>query len=243
MEREGRAPDTPERSNRSSKKGYNVDLVDRAGRRLSLTREERLAFLAALDKQPGSVRTFGLVLAYTGCRLSEALSLTGTHVDFEARCLIFETLKKRQRGVFRQVPLPDTLIEAIDRVHGIRDNTRQGKALEDRLWPWSRTTGFRRVKEVLEAAGVSAGPHRSPKGLRHAYGVSAILAGVPLNLLAIWMGHASMHATALYTRSLGGEQQAIAERMWSTYEEPSAQATHDPFAMDKPVSGATSRLY
>lgn len=129
--------------------------------------------------------------------------------------MVIETLKKRRRGVFRQVPLPDTVLEAIDLVHGVRDNQRTGRPLDERLWPWSGTTGFRRVKASLDVAGVQAGPHRCPKGLRHADGVSAILAGVPLNMLSMWMGHASMNVTAIYTRALGEEQTAIAERMWS----------------------------
>jgi integrase/recombinase XerD len=34
------------------------------------------------------------------------------------------------------------------------------------------------------AADLPAGPHRSPKGLRHGFGVHAIASGVPLNMLS-----------------------------------------------------------
>jgi integrase/recombinase XerD len=40
----------------------------------------------------------------------------------------------------------------------------------------------------MEAAGLPEGPHRSPKGLRHGFGVHAISSGVPLNMLGKWMG-------------------------------------------------------
>lgn len=35
----------------------------------------------------------------------------------------------------------------------------------------------------MNAAGIKDGPHKCPKGLRHGYGVNAILKQVPLNML------------------------------------------------------------
>ena len=82
------------------------------------------------------------------------------------------------------------------------------------MWSWSRTTAWRRMKEVLDAAGIAEGPHKSPKGLRHGYGVQAAVSGVPPNMLRKWMGHASLAVTALYADALGEEQHRIAARMW-----------------------------
>ena len=82
------------------------------------------------------------------------------------------------------------------------------------LWPWSRTTAWRRVKEVLDAAAIADGPHKSPKGLRHGYGVQAVSTGVPPNMLKKWMCHASLAVTAIYSDALGEEQHQIAARMW-----------------------------
>jgi hypothetical protein len=42
------------------------------------------------------------VLHTTGCRVSEALALTPDRVDLAGRAVVFETLKKRRQGVFRQ---------------------------------------------------------------------------------------------------------------------------------------------
>jgi integrase len=64
------------------------------------------------------------------------------------------------------------------------------------------------------AAGIPDGPHSSPKGLRHGYGVHAIGSGVPLNMLSKWMGHATLEVTAIYADPLGAEEQGIAARMW-----------------------------
>jgi integrase/recombinase XerD len=91
-------------------------LYDTQGQRLYLTAEERAAFLTAAAQAPRQVRTFCHVLHYTGCRISEALALTPRRVDLASQVLVFETLKKRRRGVFRAVPVPDSLLERLDLV-------------------------------------------------------------------------------------------------------------------------------
>ena len=62
-----------------------------------------------------------MTLAYAGCRLSEALALTVDRVDLAAGQLVLESLKKRRSGVYRAVPVPPALLEALDLVHGIRE--------------------------------------------------------------------------------------------------------------------------
>ena len=86
---------------------------------------------------------------------------------------------------------------------------------DQRLWTWSRTTAWRHVTEVMAAADIGAGPHRSPKGLRQGFGVNAVSKGVPLNMVHKWMGHAPLAMTAIYANALGAEEQGIAARMWS----------------------------
>ena len=195
-------------------------LVDPQGRRLYLTAEERAAFIEAANNAEREVRTFCLVLVYTGCRISEALALTPKSFDFSGRSIVLETLKKRRTGVYRAVPMPQNTLDTIGMVHGIQEGgKRKHKAkAEIPLWPWSRTTAFRRVKEVMDAAAIADGPHKCPKGLRHGYGVHAIGAGVPLNMLSKWMGHASLEVTTIYANALGEEQYNIAARMWRDKE-------------------------
>ncbi len=77
-------------------------------------------------------------------------------------------------------------------------------------------TAYRRVMEIMAAAGIADGPHKCPKGLRHGFGVHAISSNVPLNLLSKWMGHARLETTAIYTNALGQEQRKIAPRaVWT----------------------------
>ncbi len=185
------------------------------GARLYLTVKERQRFLRVADEADRDTRTLCLTLTHTGCRLSEALELTADRVDLENKVLVFESLKKRRRGVWRAVPAPPVLTIALDMVHGIREAQRardRGKSL--RLWPWSRMTAWRRVHDVMAAAGLE-GPKASAKGLRHGFGVAAVTTGVPLNLVQKWLGHAQMSTTAIYADALGQEERDIAGRLWA----------------------------
>ena len=98
-----------------------MQLYDAEGRRLYFTEDERRAFVAAAAKAPREVRTFCGVLHATGCRISEALALTAQQIDLSGRVVVFESLKKRRTGVYRAVPVPPELLDALDLVHGIRE--------------------------------------------------------------------------------------------------------------------------
>src|SRR4051794_40426576 len=94
------------------------------GHRKYLTREERARFLKAAEKADRETRTLCGVLAFTGCRISEALELTADRIDLAGGAIVFESLKKRRRGVFRAVPVPPQLLDALDLVHGIQEAQR-----------------------------------------------------------------------------------------------------------------------
>jgi integrase len=183
-------------------------IFDDLGRRKYLTRTERAAFLRAAQKAPAKVRSLCTILAYTGCRLSEALATTPERVDADAGVIVFETLKRRRTNVFRSIPIPENLAMQL------RSMRRLGPSR--RLWPWSRTTAWRRIKEVLAAAGVT-GPHASPKGLRHAFGVLALQDGVPLTSVSRWLGHARLSTTAIYANAVGEEDRAFARKFWNGF--------------------------
>ncbi len=104
-----------------------MQLFDAEGRRLYVTEEERRAFVAAAAQAPREVRTFCGVLHATGCRISEALALTAQQIDLSGRVVVFESLKKRKRGVYRAVPVPPDLLDTLDMVHGLREAQRRGQ--------------------------------------------------------------------------------------------------------------------
>jgi integrase/recombinase XerD len=192
-----------------------MNLYDQDGQRKYLTPDEREEFLRAAQAAPREVRTFCTTLAYTGCRISEALALTADRVDLKDGVLIFESLKKRKKGIYRAVPVPPAFLDALNLVHDLRaTKKRKDRGRGVFLWNWSRGTAWARVCEVMKAAGIE-GPHATPKGLRHAFGIKAITSGVPLNTLQKWLGHAQLTTTSIYANATGAEEKTIAERMWS----------------------------
>ncbi len=141
------------------------------GARKYLTAAERDAFLAEAARADRAVQTLCMTLAYSGCRLSEALALTVDRVDLGAGALVFESLKKRRDGIYRAVPVPPALLEALVMAHGVRElQARRGRGRGVRLWPWSRMTGWRAVH------GVMAG-RRARRAARLAQGAAARLRG------------------------------------------------------------------
>jgi integrase/recombinase XerD len=112
-----------------------MNLYDIQGRRLYLTADERRAFIAAAATANRPVRTLCTVLHDTGCRISEALALTSESIDLSGRAVMFESLKKRRRSIYRAVPVPPTLLDTLDMVHGIREAQKRGGGQFDRSGP------------------------------------------------------------------------------------------------------------
>lgn len=92
---------------KSTQPQNTVSLHGRDGQRKYLTSQERSRFIEAAEHCPRSnVGTLCLVLAYTGCRLSEALAMTGDAINAEDNTLAIQSLKKRGAFVIREVPVP-----------------------------------------------------------------------------------------------------------------------------------------
>ena len=188
-------------------------LYDARGRRKYLVPKERRAFLDAALSVGGRVGTFCAVLAFTGARLSEVLALTPERLDEANGAINVETLKRRQRGIIRAIPAPLKLFDWLDDVHDFRAAQLCLVRASKRLWPWSRTTGWRRVKEVMRLAREPE--HVSqPKALRHAFGAQATLRMISPLILQRWMGHARIETTQIYTTLIGEEERSLARITW-----------------------------
>ncbi|NOT70725.1 MAG: site-specific integrase [Hyphomicrobium sp.] len=188
-----------------------LSLFTTNGQRKYLTGDERRHFLAAAatSGRP-ELATLCATLAYTGCRISEALALTSASIDFDEGFIAIRCLKKRSKiPVMREVPVPNELLAALRTVH-----IQTGDSAACRLWSLSRSRAWQLVKGVMTDAGIPAGAQTTPKGLRHGFGIHAIRCGVPINLVQRWLGHASMSTTAIYLQAMGREERDIAARMW-----------------------------
>jgi len=96
------------------------ELFTLEGKRKYLTAEEQGRFIAAANAHGrAEVRTFCLTLAYTGCRISEALELTPERIDLSDKSITFRTLKQRNKIKYRSVTCPDTLLDAVELVHSV----------------------------------------------------------------------------------------------------------------------------
>lgn len=186
--------------------GAGWSLYSSDGRRKYLNRSELDRFLKAAALEDRAVHTLCLTLAYTGCRISEALSLTVSDIQLEADTVSIRTLKQRGRLAVREIPIPHRVTRLL--VAG-----REGDAPDALLWAHGRTLAWQHIKRVMDRAGI-AGPHASPHGLRHCFGVSAVQSGVPLSLLQKWLGHANIATTAIYADVTGPEERQLARRMW-----------------------------
>jgi len=184
-------------------------VFDRQGRRKYLNDPERRVFLDALNDEPDEIRkTFGLTLFHTGCRISEALNLTVGNVDFSQRCIVLETLKRRKRGVFRAVPIPDSLLSLLK----LQLTTADPSAP---VWCFSRVTAYRLIKTRMRAAGIE-GAMACPKGLRHGFAVACLARAIPLPTIRKWLGHARLETTAVYLDVINDEERNFARRLWSS---------------------------
>ena len=188
-------------------------LYDGRGRRKYLVPKERWAFVNAALDVGGKIGTFCAVLAFCGARISEVLALTPERIDDGNVAINFETLKRRERGIIRAVPVPRKLLDYLNDVHQFRDAQCDPARSGERLWPWSRTTAWRRVKEVMRLAHQPEYVSQ-PKALRHAFGAEAVLNKVTLPLVKKWMGHAKFETTEIYTTLVGEEERSLARLTW-----------------------------
>ncbi|MBB4632922.1 tyrosine-type recombinase/integrase [Sphingosinicella soli] len=183
------------------------NMYNNNGKRKYLTESETVDFVRFAKQKSKDVYAFCWLMAETGCRISEALSVTKDSIDFQAGTLIIKCLKKRGKSVYREVPLSEKFLSFLKRWQ------KDKSAAQSSLWTWSRMTAYRRVCEVMVEAGLT-GDYATPRGLRHGFGVRAVQSGVPLNLVQRWLGHADMKTTAIYADASGPEERQIAARMW-----------------------------
>ena len=183
-------------------------MFDRQGNRKYLNSPERRAFLKSATIQSNlAEKTFCLTVFHTGCRISEALSVPCARLDVSERTIIFETLKRRQEGLFRSVPIPDSLVRDLQKLVS-------GKEPNAQIWDFSRVTGWRLIKRIMARAKIN-GVRACPKGLRHGFAVECIANAIPLTTLQKWMGHARLETTAIYLQVMGAEERRLARRLWT----------------------------
>ena len=194
------------------------DLIDiHSGERKYLNREERQAFKeAALFMEP-HIRTFCLMIYYTGCRLGEALEITPDRLDFDGRRVLLRTLKQNRQNPdkvdrYRLIELPNEYLASLESAYKARSRkgTRSGKK---RLWGFTDRTGQNYIKKVMNEAGIS-GKKATSRGLRHSMGVMLALEKVPVNVIQDILGHRFPESTQIYMKILGDDRRKLIANIW-----------------------------
>jgi integrase len=191
-----------------------VSLYSPQGERKYLNEVERSRALSAMAALPAEQALFALTLAWTGARVSEVLNLTASSFQIDRYLVSIATLKRR-RAFVREVPIPPRLMSALEAHFELLVAQRDSSAAARRLWPWRRETAWRLIKGTMRQAGI-VGRRACPRGLRHAFGIGTLHAGVPLNLVQRWLGHARISTTAIYASASGPEELDFAARFWRT---------------------------
>jgi len=185
-----------------------MSLYNGNGHRKYLNQKERLRFLEETKKCKTDIKLFCQLLYYTGARISEVHNLTIDHIDFENETVVLETLKKRRKGIYREMHLPSHLLADIQ---NYTNYFKIKKAMQP-LFSFSLRTASRKLKNVMVNAQIT-GIRSCARGLRHGYAVHAVNK-VPLTLVKKWLGHANLETTEIYLNIIGVEERAMAQKVW-----------------------------
>ncbi|WP_339608495.1 site-specific integrase [uncultured Roseivirga sp.] len=186
---------------------HSMSLYTKQGQRKYLNQLERLRFLEAAKEQSTDVLLFCQLLYYTGARIAEIHNLTLQNIDISNGTVIIESLKKRKKGVFREIPIPDFLLENIQRYA----ETLKPQ-IEECLWWFSLRTASRKIKTVMNLANIK-GVRSSSKSLRHGFAVHAVT-NAPLTMVKKWLGHSKLETTEIYLNIVGAEERQIMKNLW-----------------------------
>lgn len=195
----------------------SFSLHDGRGRRKYVTEEEGCRFLQAAAEDGPEAATLAALLASTGCRITEALRLTASQLDPETGTVTFLTLKRREMH-WRSVPVHPALME---RLCMLAEKADPGKP----LWSISRQTAWRQTRAQMHRAGIE-GPQACPKGLRHGFAVSCVMARLDPRITQQLMGHSNEKTTAIYLEVLGDEARALLAQSWAYQAIDSFETLH-----------------
>jgi site-specific recombinase XerD len=181
-----------------------------------LTREEMLAVLGQPGSSWASQRDHLLwaLLYNTGARVSEIIGVRVADVVLDAAACVHLRGKGRKQ---RSVPLWKTTVQEI-RAWLHRNPTLTGEAA---LLPnrdgraMSRSNVTKRLKAAVARAAEQVPSllkkRVSPHVLRHTTAMHLLQAGVPFNVIALWLGHESATTTHRYVEAdLAMKEKALA---------------------------------
>ncbi len=141
------------------------------------------------------------LLLFTGCRLSEIMTLKWDFIDFERACINLPDSKTGAKTVYLGAPALQVLSEVI-RVKGnpwVITGVRPGAHLTDLQHPWQRI----RKRAGIEDVRIH--------DLRHTFASVAVAAGYGLPMIGKLLGHTQVQTTARYAHLAAEPMTAAAD--------------------------------
>jgi len=143
--------------------------------------------------QKQKINTLIILLAESGARISEVVSLEIRDFDYEERLLTFRSTKNKED---RKIPITD---ETAKRLKKLTRGRRVGyifKSNRGFINHMSRITAYKSLKLRIERAGIDK--HIHPHSFRHNFITNKIRAGKPLPAVQKFVGHKSLQSTSHY---------------------------------------------
>ena len=170
-----------------------------------LTTDEwkRLADALNQSTEPPNAVVAIRLLAFTGCRRSEILTLRWEHVDFDAACLRLPESKTGAKIVYLNAPALEVLasITRIDDNPYVIVGRRPGSHLIDLQSPWQR------IRREARLEGVRL------HDLRHSYASVGAGAGLSLPIIGKMLGHSRAETTERYAHLAPDPLKTAVERV------------------------------
>ena len=142
----------------------------------------------------------------TGARVTEALSVKVSDIDFYSKVVHMPSLKK-QKPQIKTVPLQGELLGELGAYIG-----QEGLKKDDRIFPITRQHAHRIVRDACIEAGIERA-RSHPHVLRHSFAVNAVLQRVPLPILQKWLGHSDIKNTMVYLQILSQDTRDFYEAL------------------------------
>ena len=151
------------------------------------------------------------LLLNAGLRVSELCALHLDDVTLNDRSGLV-VVRSGKGGKYREVPLNKDARQKLRDWLAVRQSDSENLFFgrrNDVLQP----RGVQRVVSELATAARLDVDMVTPHALRHTFGKNLVDAGVPLDRVAMLMGHSNLNTTAIYTRPSGADLAAAVDRI------------------------------
>ena len=130
-------------------------------------------------------------LSITGCRIEEALNVTKSDLTHDPPSVIFRSTKSRQSKKSRRIPLPASLIKRMGQI------TKENKVFTTSVGGRLFTSHVDRdLKRRAEYVGIHK--HITCNLFRHSFISECVKRGVPIVMVARYVGHENIQTTSKY---------------------------------------------